>query len=118
DAAAAFVEPGTSPTPIANPLSEKFAVLRPSLLPGLVDACAHNRRRGRRDVRLFETGSRFGRDGEARAAAIVWSGAAVEPHWAGGARGADFFDIKGVVELVCRAFGAAHEVVAAEVPYL
>src|SRR5204863_901671 len=41
---------------IANPLSEKFAVLRPSLLPGLVDAAAHNRRRQHHDVRLFETG--------------------------------------------------------------
>ncbi len=30
---------------IANPLSEKFAVLRPSLLPGLVDSLVYNRRR-------------------------------------------------------------------------
>ena len=45
--------------PLANPLSENFAVLRPSLLPGLVDAVAHNRRHGPRDVRLFEIGSRF-----------------------------------------------------------
>ncbi len=35
---------------IANPLSAKFDTLRPSLLPGLVDAVAHNRRHGRRDV--------------------------------------------------------------------
>ena len=52
-------EAGFEPAAIANPLSEKFAVLRPSLLPGLIDSCAHNRRRGRKDVRLFETGSRF-----------------------------------------------------------
>ena len=52
---------GSEPAAIANPLSEKFAVLRPSLLPGLVDSCAHNRRRGRKDVRLFESGSRFTR---------------------------------------------------------
>ena len=58
-AALPFCEPGIEPTAIANPLSEKFAVLRPSLLPGLIDSCAHNRRRGRKDVQLFETGSRF-----------------------------------------------------------
>ena len=46
---------------IANPLSETFAVLRPSLLPGLVDSLAHNRRREQRDVRLYETGTRFSR---------------------------------------------------------
>jgi phenylalanyl-tRNA synthetase beta chain len=44
---------------IANPLSENFGVLRPSLLPGLVSAVAHNRHREQRDVRLFEIGSRF-----------------------------------------------------------
>ena len=54
-----FVEPGAEPAAIANPLSEKYAVLRPSLLPGLIDSCAHNRRRARKDIRLFETGSRF-----------------------------------------------------------
>jgi phenylalanyl-tRNA synthetase beta chain len=37
---------------IANPLSENFGVLRPSLLPGLVAAVAHNRHREQRDVRL------------------------------------------------------------------
>jgi phenylalanyl-tRNA synthetase beta chain len=36
---------GAEPASIANPLSEKYAVLRPSLLPGLIDSCAHNRRR-------------------------------------------------------------------------
>jgi phenylalanyl-tRNA synthetase beta subunit len=34
DAAAPFCEAGVQPAAIANPLSEKFAVLRPSLLPG------------------------------------------------------------------------------------
>ncbi len=75
DAALPSATRAWSRPPIANPLSEKFAVLRPSLLPGLVDACAHNRRRERKDVRLFETGSRFTADGEGRAVAAS-SGAA------------------------------------------
>ena len=58
---------------VANPLSEKFAVLRPSLLPGLIDAAAHNRRRQHADVRLFETGTRFTARGETRAVG-GWSG--------------------------------------------
>ena len=60
---------------VANPLSEKYAVLRPSLLPGLIDAAAHNRRREHHDVRLFETGTRFSPAGETRAVAGVWCGA-------------------------------------------
>jgi len=55
-AALPFCEPGIEPTALLNPLSEKFAVLRPSLLPGLIDSCAHNRRRGRKDIQLFEAG--------------------------------------------------------------
>ena len=58
-AALPFCEPGIEPTAIHNPLSEKFAVLRPSLLPGLIDACAHNRRRGRKDIQLFEARQPF-----------------------------------------------------------
>jgi phenylalanyl-tRNA synthetase beta chain len=67
--------PSSSLVPIANPLSESFAVLRPSLIPGLIDAVAHNRRRERRDVRLFEIGSAFSAaDGEMRRVALAWTG--------------------------------------------
>ena len=67
---------------IANPLSETFAVLRPSLVPGLLDGIGHNRRREQPDVRLFEIGARFSRAaGERRAFAFAWTGAADPPHW-------------------------------------
>ena len=98
-AALPFCEPGVEPTAIANPLSEKFAVLRPSLLPGLIESCTHNRRRGRKDVQLFETGSRFTSAGEGRSIGLVWTG----PRRARTGRAArasvDFFDVKGAVEL-------------------
>ena len=94
--------------PIANPLSETFAVLRPSALPGLVDAVAHNRRREQRDVRLFEIGARFSRAvGERRALACAWTGRAAPDHWSGTARDVDFFDMKAVVERVCEVAGVA-----------
>ncbi len=104
DAAAPFSVNGSS-IPIANPLSEKYAVLRPSLLPGLIDSAAYNRRRERKDVRLFETGTRFSPRGEARCVAGVWCGAGAAPHWSGGARPVDFFDVKGAVEALCVALG-------------
>ena len=52
---------------LANPLSETFAVMRPSLLPGLVTAVSHNRRHDQRDVRLFEIATAFSPRGERRA---------------------------------------------------
>jgi phenylalanyl-tRNA synthetase beta chain len=91
---------------ILNPLSEKFAVLRPSLLPGLIDSLSYNRRREQRDVRLFELANRMTRDeGEPRAVAIAWTGHATLPHWSGGAREVDVFDVSGVVAAICDALG-------------
>jgi phenylalanyl-tRNA synthetase beta chain len=83
---------------IKNPLSEAFAVLRPSLLPGLIESAATNVRRGRPDVRLFETGTRFlGIQGAQQAIAFVWTGAARGVHWSEKPRPVDFFDAKAVV---------------------
>ena len=93
------------PFELANPLSEKYAVLRPSLLPGLIDSAAHNRRRERKDIRLFETGTRFTAAGEGRAVAGVWTGSGTPAHWGEKARTVDFFDVKGVVEAVLAALG-------------
>jgi phenylalanyl-tRNA synthetase beta chain len=96
--------PESDLVPIANPLSESFAVLRPSVLPGLVAAVAHNRRREQRDVRLFEIGARFSRSrGERRTLAFAWTGAVGADHWSGGTRAIDYFDVQGVVERVCQA---------------
>jgi phenylalanyl-tRNA synthetase beta chain len=105
-AAAAPFAGDTGVVAIANPLSETYGVLRPSALPGLLDAVAHNRRRQQSDVRLFEIGNRFTQTrGESRALACVWTGAATGTHWSGGARAVDFFDIKGLAGRICDALG-------------
>jgi phenylalanyl-tRNA synthetase beta chain len=103
-AAALFQSNAADTVAIANPLSAKFDTLRPSLLPGLIDAVAHNRRHGRRDVSLFEIGTRFTARGETRAVAFACTGAATE-HWAGGGRDVDFFDVKGIIERLADALG-------------
>ncbi len=118
EAAVPFCDPGTEPQAIANPLSEKFAVLRPSLLAGLVESASHNRRRGRKDIQLFETGSRFGPAGEGRSAAFLWCGAADAPHWSAPTRAVDFFDVKGIVEQIGDAFGIATELAPSRAGYL
>ncbi|MDO8793860.1 MAG: phenylalanine--tRNA ligase subunit beta [Vicinamibacterales bacterium] len=93
---------------IANPLSETFAVLRPSLVPGLAAAVAHNRRRQRRDVRLFEVGNRFRlREGEGRTLACVWTGAAAPEHWSGTGREVDLFDLKALALRLAALCGVA-----------
>ena len=87
-AALPFCDPAREPVAIANPLSEKFAVLRPSLLPGLIDACAHNRRRGRTTSGCSRPAAASRRPAKARAVAVVWCGAARAAALVGaGARG-------------------------------
>ncbi len=118
-AAAPFAEPGAEPVPLAYPLSEKFAVLRPSLLPGLIDAVAHNRRRDVRDVRLFEIGATFSpTGGEQHRLAFAWTGAGAPEHWGGGHRTVDFFDAKGVVERLAEALRVPVSLSGAPAPFL
>jgi len=118
-AAEPFASAASAPiVAVANPLSAKFDTLRPSLIPGLIDAVAHNRRHGQRDVRLFEIGNRFNADGETRGVAVAWTGDASGVHWSGGARDVDFFDVKGVVEQLCQALNVPVDFTPAAESYL
>jgi phenylalanyl-tRNA synthetase beta chain len=90
-----------TPIAIANPLSELFAVLRPSLLPGVIDSLSHNRRREQRDIRIVELGTRFTvAHGESRSVAIAWTGAAAPEHWSGSGRLVDLYDMLGVLQRI------------------
>jgi phenylalanyl-tRNA synthetase beta chain len=53
-----------APPRLLNPLSEEEALLRPSLLPGLLQALQRNTGRGMHDVALYETGSVFRGQGD------------------------------------------------------
>jgi phenylalanyl-tRNA synthetase beta chain len=103
----AWVPAGTRPGwRLTNPIAEPLAVLRRSMLPGLVRAADLNFRRGARDVRLFEIGHVFLREGGAAApdepsrVGIVWSGAGRPRHWSEVAPEVGFDDLAGLVELV------------------
>ena len=104
EAADPFVAAGHELAVIANPLSEKFAVLRPSLLCGLLDALVYSRRRETDDVRLFEAGSAFTAAGEVPRVGWIMTGARAD-HWSERSGSVDLFDAKGVAELLGDAFG-------------
>lgn len=90
-----FAEP---PVALANPLSAEFAVMRPSLLPGLVEALRRNRARQQDRVRLFEIGRTFTPAGEIDRIAAVATGTAHPESWGLPRRPLDFFDVKGDLE--------------------
>ena len=118
-AAQPFAEHEEEIVPIAYPLSEKFAVLRTSLLPGLVETAAYNRRREQRDIRLFELGAVFTRSGGERPRlAVAWTGAAAPEHWSRETRPVDFFDVKGVAKRLASALGVSLRFAPAAASYL
>jgi phenylalanyl-tRNA synthetase beta chain len=90
---------------LANPLSSDMDVLRPSLLPGLLDTLRHNAARRNTDARLFELGRVFARgaDGAVREGwrvAVALTGARQPAFWTGAERDAkcDLADLKGLLE--------------------
>ncbi|HZQ45983.1 MAG TPA: phenylalanine--tRNA ligase subunit beta, partial [Verrucomicrobiae bacterium] len=99
------------PVALQNPLSSDMDVLRPSLLPGLLDALHHNLARKNNDVALFEIGRVFaksdGQTREERRVAIALTGRRNPLFWAGDGREAkfDIYDVKGLLEEFLEQFG-------------
>ncbi len=98
-------DPRRSVVSILNPLSEEGAVMRTSLLPGLLAAAARNGAQEVRTQRLFEVGKIFLADkdvdvlpDEPEMAAGLMSGPRYDSAWHSKSARCDFFDVKGVVE--------------------
>lgn len=96
---------------LKNPMSGEQAVLRRSLLPGLLRSVAYNQRRGVANVHLYEAGTAFvtapGRKQPKERAhlAAVMTGAWHEPSWNDDAVPLDFFDAKGIIENLVHELG-------------
>lgn len=92
---------------LANPIASQMAVMRSTLIGGLVANLVTNLRRKQSRVRLFELGRCFSRDAQGapvagfcqpwRLAGLAYGGALPEG-WAGGTRNVDFYDLKGDLE--------------------
>jgi phenylalanyl-tRNA synthetase beta chain len=102
---------------LANPLSEDHKVLRTSLVwPGLLTVMRTNLRQSRADLRLFEIGRVFESLGgrERGRVALLMTGAAAPLHHAERPRPADFFDLKGVLDVLAARLGVGRLEMARE----
>jgi phenylalanyl-tRNA synthetase beta chain len=92
---------------LENPLSSDMNVLRPSLLPGLLDALRHNINHKNLDVALFEIGRVFVANREELRVAIALTGRRHPTFWSGDDRDAKFdvYDLKGMIEEYLEHFG-------------
>ena len=95
-------DPGLEPVALTNPISADMAVMRTSLVPGLVTALSRNTKRQQPRVRLFETGLRFlpSTEGlrQVPTLAMVITGDRFAEGWSVPAQAVDFFDLKGDLE--------------------
>ena len=101
-----LVDPEIEPVALKNPISSDLAVMRTSLIPGLLGAAAHNINRQQTRVRLFETGLRFV-PGEKLAQtpmlALLLCGRRTPENWSSNAESVDFYDMKGEIEALLQA---------------
>ncbi len=89
-----------APVALQNPIASQLAVMRSSLLGGLVGALRINLARKQPRVRLFEVGACFGGEGYAqneRLAGLCY-GSQFAEQWGMAARNVDFYDVKADVE--------------------
>ena len=92
---------------LANPPTEAQNALRTTLVPSLLDAARRNFNQRAPGVAVFELGKCFAAGAELpneelRLAAL-WAGRVSASPWAADAREADFFDLKGLLEVLVNA---------------
>jgi phenylalanyl-tRNA synthetase beta chain len=95
---------------LSNPIASGMAVMRGSLLPGMLQVAAANLARQQDRIRLFEFGTTFHGTLEkpvevARLAGLA-TGAVHGEQWGSESRTADFFDIKSDLEALLATTGA------------
>jgi phenylalanyl-tRNA synthetase beta chain len=90
---------------VLNPISEDQAVMRTSLVPGLLEAARRNISLQNRHLKLYETGKVFLPDGTSPTSAReeemltgLWSGSRDPLSWHDKETPCDFYDIKGALE--------------------
>jgi phenylalanyl-tRNA synthetase beta chain len=89
---------------VKSPLSEDHAIMRPSIVPGLVASAERNARQQAKSTRLFEMGRVFRNAGggkaldqESDSLAILISGSTQPASWSNKDRAADLYDAKAVL---------------------
>ena len=106
---------------LRNPLSEEQAVMRPLILPGLLDAVAHNAAHGRPEVALFESAHVYRPAAEGAATPAgeshdisVMVTRAAPATWRAPERPADYYAARALLDAVMGAAGVDWEPVPAE----
>lgn len=93
---------------LTNPISSDLGVMRPSILPNLIQAIQRNADRGRGDLALFEVAPIYFSDEPSGQATIASGARRSKPprHWEGSSPAADLFTVKADALATLEAAGA------------
>jgi len=110
---------------IRNPISEEFSIMRPSLMPGLLETARFNINRRETDLHLFEMGRVFlaEEDGklprEPLRMACIMTGKWFAKQWDREPEEADIYSIKGVLQTLLEALHISEwQIQRQELPFL
>lgn len=107
---------------LANPLTEDHAVMRRSLVPGLLRAAARNQAHQHSSGAIFEVGRTYAPREDGMADEREWLvalmfGQPANDHWRAPVRTVDLWGAKGVAETLARAAGVRLDIAAASATY-
>ena len=123
DSAASLIEPEMKKlVSVNNPISQNMIIMRPSLLPGLLNTVSYNQNQGIDQIKIFEIGSIFQKSSinkikETERIGGLISGLKAKHSWSGSKRPLDFFDLKGDVESIL-GDSSGYVFKKGEIPYL
>lgn len=112
---------------LRNPLSEALSIMRPSMLPGLLETLTYNVRRGQDRIKLFESGAVFVPNTadqlpeEPAHLGLMVSGPQQPLYWKAGKKQTemDFYELKGSVDALLQRLGiSAAAYMPVEIPFL
>ncbi|MCF6288661.1 MAG: phenylalanine--tRNA ligase subunit beta [Proteobacteria bacterium] len=88
---------------LKNPLTEEFAIMRTTLLPGIMETVKYNLRRQHDSIKMFETGHVFWQHEnivEKQKIIAICTGKRCLEHWGLSQDNVDFYDLKGDLEIL------------------
>jgi len=111
------------PVKLANPLADNMAVMRTSLIPGLMGALQFNANRQHDRIRFYEVGASYHKDGaafreEQKLAGVVMGSAAPTQWGVNKAQNVDFYDVKADLEAVLALTGHKNPIIFNEFEHI
>jgi phenylalanyl-tRNA synthetase beta chain len=90
---------------IFNPLNQDQELMRPSMLPSMLQAAVTNINRGQKDLRFFEIGKRYFLDGEKETLGVLLTGRRSQDWRLSKKDTVEIFDLKGTLERIFQSIG-------------